>query len=61
MIILRFLLHLLRLNRYSGFKPDIILEDGHVFSEYGFDARIIHISGHSKGSIRILTEQGDLF
>lgn len=59
--ILRFILPLLRLSRYDSFKPNIILEDGRDLSEYGFDARIVHIPGHSKGSIGILTKRGDLF
>ena len=59
--ILRFIFPLLNLSRYDSFKPDIILEDGQDLSEYGFDARIVHIPGHSKGSIGILTKWGDFF
>jgi glyoxylase-like metal-dependent hydrolase (beta-lactamase superfamily II) len=43
------------------FEPDLRLEDGDDFSEYGFDAKVLHLSGHSKGSIGILTAEGDLF
>lgn len=35
-------------------KPDLHLEDGDSLAEFGFDARIIHLPGHSKGSIGIL-------
>ncbi|EMR74320.1 Zn-dependent hydrolase, glyoxylase [Thaumarchaeota archaeon SCGC AB-539-E09] len=59
--ILRLLLPLIGLSRYDSFKPDIILEDRQDLSEYGFDARVVHIPGHSKGSIGILTRGGDLF
>jgi len=59
--IARMILLLIRVSRYDSFKPDIILEDGHDLSEYGFDARVVHIPGHSKGSIGILTTGGDLF
>ena len=43
------------------FKPDILLKDGQDLEEYGFRAKIIHLPGHTKGSIGILTEEGDLF
>jgi glyoxylase-like metal-dependent hydrolase (beta-lactamase superfamily II) len=59
--IARMILPLIRVSRYDSFKPDIILEDGDDLSEYGFDARVVHIPGHSKGSIGILTTGGDLF
>jgi hydroxyacylglutathione hydrolase len=42
-------------------RPDLHIEDGYDLAEYGFDAKVIHIPGHSKGSIGILTAQGDLF
>ena len=43
------------------FKPDILLKDGQDLEEYEFRAKIIHLPGHTKGSIGILTEEGDLF
>jgi len=42
------------------FRPDFHIEDGFEFSEYGFDAKAVHIPGHSRGSIGILTMNGDL-
>jgi hydroxyacylglutathione hydrolase len=42
-------------------RPDLHIEDGHDLGEYGFDAKVMHIPGHSKGSIGILTARGDLF
>ena len=42
-------------------KPDLYIEDGYDLSEYGFDAKVLCIPGHSKGSIGILTAGGDLF
>jgi hydroxyacylglutathione hydrolase len=59
--IVRILLPLVGMSRYDSFRPDIILEDGHDLSEHGFDARVIHFPGHSKGSIGVLTAGGDLF
>ncbi len=47
--------------KYDKFKPDIIIEGGQDLSEFGYNARIIHIPGHSKGSIGILTAEGSLF
>ena len=43
------------------FKPDIFIGAGNDLSQYGFDADIISIPGHSKGSIGILLDNGDLF
>jgi hydroxyacylglutathione hydrolase len=52
---------LFRFGKSERFKPDSYIEDGDDLSENGFDARVLHIPGHSKGSIRILTNSGDLF
>ncbi len=50
-----------RLRQADRFKPDLYVEDGYRFSDYGFDANVIHLPGHSKGSIGILTAAGDFF
>ena len=50
-----------RFGKSERCKPDLHIEDGYDFSEHGFDAKAIHIPGHSKGSIGILTASGDLF
>lgn len=52
---------LFRFGKSERFRPDLYLEDGDDLSEYGFDAKVLHIPGHSKGSIGILTADGDLF
>ena len=52
---------LFRFGKSERFKPDSYIEDGKDLSENGFDARVLHIPGHSKGSIGILTSSGDLF
>lgn len=52
---------LFRFAKSDRFEPDLYVEDGYDFSEYGFDAKVLHIPGHSKGSIGILTADGDLF
>jgi glyoxylase-like metal-dependent hydrolase (beta-lactamase superfamily II) len=45
---------------FEPFTPDVSLEDGRDMTGYGWNARIIHTPGHSKGSISILTEDGSL-
>ena len=46
---------------FEKFEPDYYVDEGFDLSEYGFDARVLHIPGHSRGSIGILTSSGDLF
>jgi len=52
---------LFRFGKKERFKPDLYIDEGYDLSEYGFDAKVLHIPGHSKGSIGILTANGDLF
>jgi hydroxyacylglutathione hydrolase len=47
--------------KFDKFKPDILLTDGMSLSKYGFDAKVIHLPGHTKGSIGILTKEGNMF
>lgn len=51
---------LFRFGRSDRFEPDLYIEDGYALSEYGFDATVLTIPGHSKGSIGILTAGGNL-
>ncbi|MDE7398103.1 MAG: MBL fold metallo-hydrolase [Oscillospiraceae bacterium] len=37
----------------SEFKPSVLLNDGDSLSDYGIDARIISLPGHTNGSIGI--------
>ena len=41
--------------------PDIELVEGFDLREYGAEAKILSIPGHSKGSMGVLTAQGELF
>jgi glyoxylase-like metal-dependent hydrolase (beta-lactamase superfamily II) len=50
-----------RLSKSDRFKPDLYVDEGYDFSGCGFDAKVLDIPGHSKGSIGILTASGDLF
>lgn len=48
------------LDDFESFSPDILLKDGISLSPYGLDAIVIHLPGHTRGSIAILTNSGDL-
>jgi hydroxyacylglutathione hydrolase len=52
---------LFRFAKEDQFTPDRCVEDGDTLSPYGLNATILHIPGHSRGSIAVLTEAGDLF
>lgn len=59
----RMMLRSLQKNKMSSpkFTPDILLSDGQSLEGYGLNAKIIHLPGHTPGSIGILTDTGDLF
>jgi len=46
-------------TKIEKFFPDLFLEDGRSLLEFGIDAKVIHIPGHTKGSIGILFPNGD--
>jgi hydroxyacylglutathione hydrolase len=48
-------------SQFDLFKPDLAVDDGFDLAEYGAAAKVLHIPGHSKGSIGVLTTGGDLF
>lgn len=48
-------------TRFETFQPDILLNDGDRLDQYGFNAQVIHMPGHTQGSIGILTDRGMLF
>ena len=51
----------LRLHTSDRCIPDFYVQDGDDLSRHGLDARVLHIPGHSRGSIGFLTTSGDLF
>lgn len=51
----------IRFGEKDRSTPDILLEDGASLAEYGIDAKVFNVPGHSTGSICILTASGDLF
>ena len=46
--------------KFKVFKPDLTIDENFDLSKFGLDARVIHLPGHSRGSIGILTAEGDL-
>jgi hydroxyacylglutathione hydrolase len=45
---------------FRPIKPDVLLQDGQSLDGYGLAARVIHLPGHTRGSIALLTEEGEL-
>lgn len=48
-------------GRAERFTPGIALDERTDLTEYGLDAQVLSLNGHSHGSIGILTADGDLF
>ena len=42
------------------FTPDILLKEGDTLKPYGFDAKVLHLPGHTPGSIGILTADNEI-
>jgi len=55
------LINLFRLRKRDRFTPDLFLKDGDRLTEYGLDATILHVPGHSAGSIAVSTDEGAFF
>ncbi len=49
------------LGKPDTFKPDLLVTEGFDLSPYGLDARVLHLPGHSRGSIGVLDAEGNLF
>ena len=60
-IIFRIMSSFVKPGKFDTFKPDMTINEDFALSQYGFDALVLHLPGHSKGSIGILTTGGDLF
>ncbi len=50
-----------QLSVSDRFKPDFYVENGDTLARYGFDAQVLHLPGHTQGSIGVLTTDGELF
>jgi glyoxylase-like metal-dependent hydrolase (beta-lactamase superfamily II) len=44
----------------NRFDPDVLLEDGMRLEKYGLAAEVVHIPGHTPGSVAILCDDGPL-
>jgi hydroxyacylglutathione hydrolase len=53
--------HLTQSPKFEVFKPDLTIGEDFRLTDYGFDAQVVRLPGHSKGSLGILTAEGDLF
>jgi glyoxylase-like metal-dependent hydrolase (beta-lactamase superfamily II) len=45
---------------FERFTPDLELQDGQSLRAYGFDATVLHLPGHTPGSICLLLGSGEL-
>jgi len=52
---------LFRLGKDDRFAPDVLLHDGDRLDEYGLPATVLHLAGHSRGSVAVLTDEHLLF
>ncbi|HTP11866.1 MAG TPA: MBL fold metallo-hydrolase [Anaerolineae bacterium] len=50
-----------RFGQSNWVTPDLQLTEEFDLAAYGLDAKVISLPGHSRGSIGILTSEGDLF
>jgi hydroxyacylglutathione hydrolase len=51
----------LRPGPFDTFTPDVFVEDGQDLREFGLDATVLHLPGHTSGSVGVLTAAGELF
>jgi len=51
--------NLQRLPPSSRGEPDILLDDEYDLAPYGIDGRVVHLPGHTPGSVAVLLESGE--
>lgn len=49
-----------RSSKMPAFEPDFFLEDGQSLEEYGVDAQVLALPGHTRGSIGLLADGTEL-
>jgi hydroxyacylglutathione hydrolase len=59
-VIFKVMSFFVRPGKFDTFQPDLTIDESFDLNQYGFDARVLHLPGHSKGSIGILTSGGEL-
>jgi len=42
-------------GKFEVFTPDLTIDESFELAAYGFDARVLYLPGHSKGSLGVLT------
>lgn len=52
---------LVRFGKSERFEPDFFVMDGFALGNYGFEATVLSLPGHSKGSVGIRTSTGEVF
>ncbi|MFC2083131.1 MBL fold metallo-hydrolase [Candidatus Bipolaricaulota bacterium] len=55
------LMSLFKLKKGDRFTPDVLLAEGDRLTEYGLDATVLHVPGHTRGSLAVLTADGAFF
>jgi hydroxyacylglutathione hydrolase len=60
-LIFRIVSRFIRPGAFDVFTPDVYMDDGQALGVYGLDATVLHLPGHTRGSIGVLTADGDLF
>ncbi len=48
-------------EKIPAFTPTVLLDEGDTLEEYGIPARILHLPGHTDGSIAVDFAEGHLF
>jgi hydroxyacylglutathione hydrolase len=51
---------LIKSRAFDKFEPDLCLEDGQSLLRYGYGGTVLHLPGHTKGSIGVLTPEDGL-
>ena len=61
--LVQLILPVLRMNlkKNDRFTPDVYFNDGDDLSDYGFNAKVVNLPGHSKGSIAFLTAERNIY
>lgn len=60
-LVYRIVSRFIKPGAFETFTPDVCVEDGQRLTGYGLDAAVLHLPGHTRGSIGVLTDDGDLF
>lgn len=48
------------LEHFEKFTPDLLINEDFNLSEFGLNAKVLHVPGHTAGSVCVLTSEGSL-